>query len=701
MNRKNKINVIIAIIVALAFLIPTSAVFANNEETLVQPVMSILPATQTVEKDDLFTVDVYIDPEDYQISGANVNKLSFDPAIIQATSPIAVTFTNFFAPPKMQGFGTVDNVAGTITGIYELTMPFVGVGTEGTWITIEFTAVGDGTSPITMDSVGLPDENGDKIEPITVNNGEVVVTVEEFYTLDISVEGNGTTNPVPGIYTYPGGTTVDLEAIPDLGWSFDHWVGDVEDPNSAITNITMNENKVVTAYFKEDHYILNVSIVGNGTVDVDPDKPYYLYGEEPQLTAINDTNWIFKGWSGDLTGSNNPETIIMNDDKDVTATFTGEGDTIAPVSNHSLDPPEPNGDNGWYVSCVNVTIVATDEGSGVEKTWYQVDGGYWKIYDGTFKVCKEGYHKIIYYSIDFARNKEDDKIAEFKIDTKPPVTTHEFDGDVGKEGWFVSNVTVTISADDAFSGVNHTRYKINADSSWTNYTDSFDVTENGEYILYYYSVDLTGNVEPTKNASFKIEHDILPPVTTHDFDGTMGDNGWYVSDVIVTLTAEDDSAGVDYTMYKLEDDVEWQNYTVPIHVTEDGDHTIEYYSVDKVGNREDDKSATFKIDQTVPTIELTWIKDDKKLVADVYDETSGVARVEFYVNNECIGEATESPYVLVVANPRRGDIGRAIVYDNAGNDKMSEEIDAVPQGTSQSQNTSPTSTPLSQILNLW
>ena len=55
-----------------------------------------------------------------------------------------------------------------------------------------------------------------------------------------------------------------------------------------------------------------------------------------------------------------------------------------------------------------------------------------------------------------------------------------------------------------------------------NYTEPFNVTEDGEYTLYYYSVDLAGNTETTKEVDFKIDHDVLPPVTTHEFDGTPG-----------------------------------------------------------------------------------------------------------------------------------------------------------------------------------
>jgi len=177
MKRKSIFKAVVAIIVALVFVMPVSVAFANIELTLqIQPKMSILPATQTVHKDDSFTVDVYIDPKDYQIVGANVDMLSFDSTVIQATEPMAVTFQDFFGSAVVYRLpGTIDNVAGTITGIGEVTTPFAPTNTANVWVTIGFTAIDFGTSLITMDIVGLPDENGDKIDPITVINGEVIV----------------------------------------------------------------------------------------------------------------------------------------------------------------------------------------------------------------------------------------------------------------------------------------------------------------------------------------------------------------------------------------------------------------------------------------------------------------------------------------------------------------------------------------------
>jgi hypothetical protein len=93
-----------------------------------------------------------------------------------------------------------------------------------------------------------------------------------------------------------------------------------------------------------------------------------------------------------------------------------------------------------------------------------------------------------------------------------------------------------------------------------------------------------------------------------------------------------------------------------------------------VGNREVNKSVTLKIDQTPPIINLTVTKTGLSkwlLTANVSDETSGIAKVEFYLDNGYIGEATEAPYEYECT--RKGT-AQAIVYDNAGNSKQSDAI---------------------------
>jgi peptidylprolyl isomerase len=68
-------------------------------------------------------------------------------------------------------------------------------------------------------------------------------------------------------------------------------------------------------------YMLTVNIVGNGSVEKNPDQAIYTYGTSVQLTATADPDWTFSYWSDGLTGSTNPDTIIMDGDKTVTAYF--------------------------------------------------------------------------------------------------------------------------------------------------------------------------------------------------------------------------------------------------------------------------------------------------------------------------------------------------------------------------------------------
>jgi hypothetical protein len=70
-------------------------------------------------------------------------------------------------------------------------------------------------------------------------------------------------------------------------------------------------------------YTLDVAVdpVAGGTVAKVPDQMSYQHGEGVQLTAAAAAGFNFINWSGDLTGSTNPETIVMEGDRSVTAHF--------------------------------------------------------------------------------------------------------------------------------------------------------------------------------------------------------------------------------------------------------------------------------------------------------------------------------------------------------------------------------------------
>jgi len=83
--------------------------------------------------------------------------------------------------------------------------------------------------------------------------------------------------------------------------------------------------------------------------------------------------------------------------------------------------------------------------------------------------------------------------------------------------------------------------------------------------------------------------DIIAPATALGLSGTLGNNSWYISDVQVALTATDNEggSGVARTEYSF-DGTNWNTYTAPFAITNEGTTTVYYRSTDNTGNVESD-----------------------------------------------------------------------------------------------------------------
>jgi len=159
------------------------------------------------------------------------------------------------------------------------------------------------------------------------NKDTATTTVVSNYTLTTHVNpadgGSVTLNPSGGVYD--AGTVVTLTASANSDWAFDRWTGDtVNVVETGVATVTMNSDKVITATFTEvavPTYTLTINTVGQGTVTTSPDRESYDEGTDITLEADAADGWQFDNWSGDLTGSTNPDTITMDANKVVTATF--------------------------------------------------------------------------------------------------------------------------------------------------------------------------------------------------------------------------------------------------------------------------------------------------------------------------------------------------------------------------------------------
>ena len=248
--------------------------------------------------------------------------------------------------------------------------------------------------------------------------------------------------------------------------------------------------------------------------------------------------------------------------------------------------------------------------------------------------------------------------SNFKVDKSAP-TSHADSPNATNQSPFTVDYTASDQA--TLSGLERVELYVRTPQAGTGYvlvaTDSapsgsgsFSYTPTagqGTYRFYTVSYDVAGNVE-TSPVSYdtvtEVEtgmpdtttiYDTTPPVTTDNADAD-----WHNAAVTVTLTPADETggSGVDKTFYKVDGAATFSEGTsvvigAPADHSNDGTHTIYYYSKDKAGNDELTKQATVKIDTQAPSVAYTsaspaanangWRKVDVTATFTATDTLSG------------------------------------------------------------------------------
>ncbi len=188
------------------------------------------------------------------------------------------------------------------------------------------------------------------------------------YTITTSTDGNGTIELTPDLPGYPAGEPVTVTAVPNPGYEFASWGGDL----SGTTNpqsINVNSNFTISATFTAAQYNLSISQVGNGSVAKSPDKPTYSYGEKVTLTATPASGWAFTGWSGDVISPTNPLELTIEGNTALVANFMQEASHTLSVTkvgegSFTVNPPV-----GPYPTGTPITITATPAAGWVFTGW--------------------------------------------------------------------------------------------------------------------------------------------------------------------------------------------------------------------------------------------------------------------------------------------------------------------------------------------
>lgn len=169
--------------------------------------------------------------------------------------------------------------------------------------------------------------------------GDTAVTAtfdQIHYELAVNIVGGGdvTLNPQKDFYLY--GDMVTLTVDGGACWSFTGWSGGLSGINPTEI-VTITDDLDITATFAENQYTLTVNKVGPGNVTITPNQTQYTCGSAVTLLATPNPNNYFAGWSGDMTGAQNPLTFTIEKHMIVTATFTSNPPPVVdPIADKTI-----------------------------------------------------------------------------------------------------------------------------------------------------------------------------------------------------------------------------------------------------------------------------------------------------------------------------------------------------------------------------
>lgn len=194
-------------------------------------------------------------------------------------------------------------------------------------------------------------------------------------------------------------------------------------------------------------------------------------------------------------------------------------DTTAPVITRELTPATPDGTNGWYRTDVAVDWTVSDAESaatldGCADVSHTTDGTFTSTCSATSTGGSAGPVSVT-----------------VQRDATPPTLEPVVSGDLGEDGWYVGDVAVSWTAADATSGVDPATACAPATLAEDTSGETFSCTVS----------DLAGN---SASASVTVKRDATDPVVVETVSGTLGDNGWYTSDVDVSFDVSDVTSSI-------------------------------------------------------------------------------------------------------------------------------------------------------------
>lgn len=208
-------------------------------------------------------------------------------------------------------------------------------------------------------------------------NGVVVPTAENKISFAVTGPGTyiGSANQLvtvgqPTAYHSPGDPELNSE-----GGLMRITVRSQFTPGTVIVTATSNGLQSATVSYditnNPDQMYTLTSSATNGTISASPTGPVYSSGTSVSVTATPSAGYAFSGWTGDVSGTTNPITVVMSSNKNVTANFVQSTESKLAIVNSTSGTPQAGSESPK--SYDNNTGTRFNNSGALATAWIQYD----------------------------------------------------------------------------------------------------------------------------------------------------------------------------------------------------------------------------------------------------------------------------------------------------------------------------------------
>ncbi|MBT8220101.1 MAG: hypothetical protein KJP00_09760 [Bacteroidia bacterium] len=357
-----------------------------------------------------------------------------------------------------------------------------------------------------------------------------------------------------------------------------------------------------------------------------------------------------------------------------------------------------SGGTQYYGPNLVVGITTSDKLSGVSLLKYKVDVTAFADYTSELNVNTEGPHSISFYGVDNVGNKETTQTSSFVVDLTPPEVTHNING-FADGNVIAAPSKIYFTSSDALSGVDRIMYRFD-DEEYKRYNGSdvrFSYLSDGEHVLEYYAVDEVGN--QTGIFVFDLYFDKTAPMTASDILGdrfVVNKKVYFSGRTKMKLTAVDNKIGVKEIRYSI-DGSAFEVYDQPFYLPSvPGEHTIRYYSQDRLENRPSG-SESYKHNINLVFLDLSGPSISHRINGDGFraggfqyisprteiqlvgrDPESGLQYMTYSIDGDAAEQVYSEPFTINTTGEHKIEL---FAYDNVNNRNVGSTtvyVDATP-----------------------